>query len=354
MTQATFFDTTTAGTDAGTLIPQEAHALSTRTAEEIAEHINLVKARARSMIMTYAIEIGADLIEAKGIVPHGHWGEWLRDNVEYSERQAQQLMQVAKEYGTADVKFLEQISLSQAVAMVALPQADREKLVEEHGDGSVRELEEAVKALKAERASLQVSIDEITKEKADAEQEHLSKVEAMQAGMDQLRAQLSQLMEQVAEPAGPSSEEMDRLTEAVRKAESEKADLMEQIKAQRDAYEAKLSAYADDISDSQKDAERSVELAQEEMEKQKAEYDKRVQALQEQLSQKEDELKEARAGGTAADTLEIKFRAAFDGWQASTATLLGALAQLGTEKKAKYRMATSKAMEIVAGKLTGV
>lgn len=44
------------------------------------------------------IEVGKRLIKAKELVPHGKWGEWLDTKVDFSERQAQRLIQVAREF----------------------------------------------------------------------------------------------------------------------------------------------------------------------------------------------------------------------------------------------------------------
>ncbi|KUO78350.1 MAG: hypothetical protein APF81_02885 [Desulfosporosinus sp. BRH_c37] len=38
----------------------------------------------REILITNAIEIGRRLKEAKGLLPHGEWGKWLKESV--SER----------------------------------------------------------------------------------------------------------------------------------------------------------------------------------------------------------------------------------------------------------------------------
>ena len=91
-----------------------------RSTDEITQHINSLKALTRTVAMRAAINIGADLLELKKRIPHGEWGEWLREHVDYSERTAQQLMQVAKEYATASEDLLDRLSVAQALAMVSL------------------------------------------------------------------------------------------------------------------------------------------------------------------------------------------------------------------------------------------
>ena len=60
-----------------------------RTEEVIAAEIRVIKEQTRVAVLSGAIEIGRRLAEAKAIVPHGQWGAWLEENVDYSERTAQ-------------------------------------------------------------------------------------------------------------------------------------------------------------------------------------------------------------------------------------------------------------------------
>ena len=45
------------------------------------------------------IQLGQELLKAKEKVPHGEWGEWLREKVDFSKRSANQLMRIAKAFG---------------------------------------------------------------------------------------------------------------------------------------------------------------------------------------------------------------------------------------------------------------
>lgn len=66
----------------------------TRPIEVITQEINFYKSQAGNAI----IEIGKRLHEAKLTLPHGAWGAWLQNEVEFSERTAQNFMRIAKEY----------------------------------------------------------------------------------------------------------------------------------------------------------------------------------------------------------------------------------------------------------------
>jgi len=48
------------------------------------------------------IEIGKRLNQAKELVPHGEWGKWLEEKVEFTQRTAQKFMRIAKEYANTN------------------------------------------------------------------------------------------------------------------------------------------------------------------------------------------------------------------------------------------------------------
>lgn len=163
-----------------------------RTAATIAAEINIIKKQTQTILLTSAIEIGRRLVEAKEMVPHGEWGQWLQENVDYSTSTANNLMRIAKEFGDKQLSFfggkdlqaLGNISYTQAVALLGIPDYEREAFVKEHDieNMSTRELQKLVKeaqdrAQKAEQDVQRLLADnEAYKqdlEKARLEQERL-------------------------------------------------------------------------------------------------------------------------------------------------------------------------------------
>lgn len=154
-----------------------------RTAENIAIEINTIKKQTQKVMLSASIEIGRRLSEAKSLVPHGSWGDWLEQNVNYSERTAQNLIKIYDQYSDKgmdalfgnDLDAFAELSYTQAVALLALPTVDeRKEFVETHDmeTMSTRELQEAIKAQKAaedEAANL--------KEKLKAEKEKYRKLQ---------------------------------------------------------------------------------------------------------------------------------------------------------------------------------
>lgn len=154
-----------------------------RTAENIAIEINTIKKQTQKVMLSASIEIGRRLSEAKSLVPHGSWGDWLEQHVNYSERTAQNLIKIYDQYSDKgmdalfgnDLDAFAELSYTQAVALLALPTVDeRKEFVETHDmeTMSTRELQEAIKAQKAaedEAAQL--------KEKLKAEKEKARKLQ---------------------------------------------------------------------------------------------------------------------------------------------------------------------------------
>ena len=71
-----------------------------RDIEIVTAEIVTIKRQAQQVLITAAIEIGRRLTEAKSMVPHGEWGKYLEDRVEYSQSTANNLMKIYKEYGS--------------------------------------------------------------------------------------------------------------------------------------------------------------------------------------------------------------------------------------------------------------
>ena len=120
-----------------------------RTIEAITQEILTCKVRAGEAIL----QIGRCLIEAKELLPHGEWLPWLNERVEFTERQAQRFMRLAKEWSNPTA--LSDLGATKALALLALPAEERERFMAElhEVDGqektvidmSARQLEQAIR-----------------------------------------------------------------------------------------------------------------------------------------------------------------------------------------------------------------
>lgn len=103
------------------------------------------------------IEIGRRLLQAKEMIPHGQWGRWLEEKVEFSHRTANNFMKAAEEYSNS--QSLANLPPTKIFALLDLPAEDREQFVQQPhelptgetktvDDMTTRELQEAIKAQK--------------------------------------------------------------------------------------------------------------------------------------------------------------------------------------------------------------
>lgn len=143
-----------------------------RTPQIIAVEINSIKEQTRKMVLHNAIEIGRRLCEAKEAVPHGEWGNWLDQAVDFKQSTANNLMRIFEEYGNSQMALfgetgaksqaIGKLSYTQAVALLAIPNGEREEFLEENDveNMSTRELQRAIKERDEALTQLQSKQDE--------------------------------------------------------------------------------------------------------------------------------------------------------------------------------------------------
>ena len=158
----------------------------TRTPAHVAADINAVKFHASAVFQAAVDEgkrscilIGKLLEEAKSLVPHGEWGAWLKNNVDYSESTAQNLMRCYREFGdeqidffsgVSDADFFSILTQSQMLELLALPKDQRREFVEAHreeiedGSLSTRQMRDEIDRLKREAAEKDGKIKNLTTE----------------------------------------------------------------------------------------------------------------------------------------------------------------------------------------------
>ena len=129
---------------------------------QLAAEINAIKEQVRETVYLSTCRIGEKLLLAKGAVGHGNWGQWLKDNVDYSERTAQNIITIYKNFnnketklfGTVpDAELLGKLNQSQLLALSSIKDEEkRTEFMNEHKeelpDKSKQELAKALAELK--------------------------------------------------------------------------------------------------------------------------------------------------------------------------------------------------------------
>ena len=294
----------------------------------IAMEIIAIKGQARAMLVTSAIEIGRRLAEAKAIVPYGGWTAWLRDNVDYSERTAQNLMRCWEEYGKKDrMTLLEGVSLTNAVALLGASPEQRTELLEsgEAAALSTRELEKRVAELKAESEARQTRIEDLLAEAEAAE----AKVRVAEEAME--RASAAQ--------------------DAARQAEEEREALREKLAKAKEKAEAEKQRAAD-WAGKAKAAEEKAKAAEaraaeaEAREPERIEIEKRVEVIPEAVSEELSRLRDIAA--KAPDENVIRVRDGYARALKEFEAIKGILDAMEAGEAAKYRKATAAGLRKMA------
>ena len=127
-----------------------------RTPDIIGAEIRGLTQQAKTMTLWFGIEIGRRLTEAKEMLEHGQWLPYLKEQTEFSQPSASRLMRLYDEYGVkqtslfgAELNYstLNNLSISNALRLLAVPEDEREEFAAEHDveHMSARELDELIK-----------------------------------------------------------------------------------------------------------------------------------------------------------------------------------------------------------------
>lgn len=230
-----------------------------RTPDIIGAEIRGLTQQAKHMTLWYGIEIGRRLTEAKAMLDHGHWLPYLKDQTEFSPSSASRLMRLFEEYGDKQTSLfgaelncatLQNLSISNALRLLAVPEEEREEFAEKHDveHMSARELDKLIRqrdeaAESAAEAESKLRAAEAAAKKAHDDAEALAdELAAAEAKHKEAEEELAELQ---ARPV-PVAIEVDKkaVDEAVRAAraknDAEWAEKMAKVK--NDLAEAKLKA----------------------------------------------------------------------------------------------------------------
>lgn len=215
-----------------------------REPQTIAAEINAIRKRAARQMLEDSVEVGRLLTEAKRSVPHGDWGNWLNVNFAYSTSEANNLMRMYEAYGTPDqigifeenrMAIFGNLSKSQAVALLGLPEPQRREFVKSHDveNLSVRDMEAEIAKIKEEA-------------KQAAWEDWEEDYRAMEADRDGMKADVKRLQEDavalrtLAADANRAADEAKKTAETEKKAAAIAVDKAKKLNA--DLYKAKTES----------------------------------------------------------------------------------------------------------------
>lgn len=373
-----------------------------RTPEMIGAEVRMYVEAGRRITLLCGIEIGRRLVEAKEMLQHGEWLPWLEKETGFSTSSAQRYMQVFKEYGAAQQSLfgpvansptLGNISISNALRLLAVPEKERESFAQEHDVEhlSAREVEALVKertaALEREKEDLLRSSEE---DKAEM-QKLQNAVDTLAKDRDELedqRIKAEEKLELSEQERAKAEEHLLRIQQEIREIESrpqpvaverDEQAIQEAVQAERERLEHEREKLISKAANDAADAERAKHVAAEKDYKTKiAELNSQVKLAAATKEQYEKEIRELSVKAEAAEkagaeskqlrqqikTLEgrlavaspevAEFKAAFDRAQAELVNMLKALRKVqDPEIRAKLSTAAKTVLGNFAGQIEG-
>lgn len=218
-------------------------------------------------LLSNYIEVGRRLEEAKAQLPHGEWGGWLK-KMEISQSTANNFMRLFREYGAdqqslfdneTKSQVLGNLTYTQAVLLLAIPEEEREQFAVENNVKSMtsRELKKAIKerdearkaAEQAQKDAQYANMSRISMEKSLKEANRLlgRAREDQEAATSKAADLENQLAELKATPVDVAVMEVDQaqLDAARADGEAAKAEEIARLQAQLEKAQAQATAMAD-------------------------------------------------------------------------------------------------------------
>nr|AHF24048.1 hypothetical protein [uncultured bacterium Contig643] len=238
--------------------------IENKSIEQLTAEVNVRYRQAESLANMSAMmlaDAGRRLIEIKSRVGHGNFGEWCKDNLDFSQTKAARMMDLARKVDDENSLFsnfatLQNIGISTVWALLAAPEEVAAEVIETNDVESM-----TVRELKAELAR-------VKEEKQEAER----RADSIDHNNDDLRKEISHLQGKLAESV--SEEEFNEMQAA---AQTQKEDLTKELQ------EAQSAAA---------DIQTKLDKAKEDLKKAKAKQ-KELEAT------KDEEVKKAVEGKTA-------------------------------------------------------
>lgn len=336
----------------------------TKTPEALGAEIRGLTQQARTMTVMYAVEIGRRLKAAKEMIPYGGWGEWIKKETDFSQATATRFMRVFEEYAdqqiglfgaSADSSTLKNLSVSNALRLLAVPEEEREDFAREVDAEhiSARELEQAIKERDEARKAAQEAEGRLNESqkglaremqaRTDAEQRAAKAAEDLRAADADaerneraLRERIQELENRPVEVAvqAPDPAEIEK---AVSKAiQEEKAAAKEREKKLRDAAEQQKVAQAA-LRKQLDEAEKQLQAAQEAAKGAEGSGE----ALQKAQAEAEKLRKQLAMSGEQLTVFKLRFAA----WQQAYHEMKKALEAVPEEAKANCEAAVRAVLE---------
>lgn len=276
--------------------------------EQLGGEIRLLTMQARRMALSYGIQIGYRLhIAHEKVGAHG-WAEWLKKETEFSAAAASRFESLYEGYGEdqgnlfgVENKFptLENLSISNALRLLAVPEEERETFAAEVGAEklSARELDKVIAEKKAaeERAEGLERERDQARQQLQTTQARLEDTQKSLAASQEAEGELTRALSQAKKDVLAADEMAERnekeLKDRIKELESRPIDVAVERdeKAIEEAVQQAKAAASAEWSDKVQKLQADLEKANAQKDKLKAKVDKASAGADEKLAAAERE-----------------------------------------------------------------
>lgn len=199
------------------------------------------------------LQLGRVFCEAKQLVEHGKWMDWVKDNTGFSTRTAQQFMQAYKRFGSNE-KARQIGDRSKLVKLLSLPAGTEDDFLENNdvSNMSAREVDEAVRQVRVEKKQSQ---PERPAQEPEADQEQQPEPEAEPELPDEVQKELSRLNSEVGRLTTTVNDAVKRANELqvansnLQHEIDEQNEMMDEAQKEREELEKELLAARKQIAE---------------------------------------------------------------------------------------------------------
>jgi len=342
-----------------------------RTPEHVAAEICAIKSQTQAIVLHASVEIGRRLVEAKNMLDHGLWGNWLSVYVDYSQRTATNLMKLYEEYkDKLNQQSLANLTYTRAVLLLGIAPEEREQFAEQNDveNMSTRELQQAIKERDELERKLAIAQDNLT-EKAEESRKNLEAKQQLESdaritdrAFKESQSTVKMLQNELTEKRKTAKADVEAVQEVLAETKRQLAEaqssgnetLVETLQMTLGIAEKNLKQSLDKITELEKQLlEKPIETtAAEIIEKVPAEVEQELSDLKRQVQ----ELQQQPVQQITESEAVLKFRMYFEQLNkgfADILTVLGEIEQTDTERHGKLKNALGKFLGRMTDGLNG-
>lgn len=327
---------------------REVMPLEDKSVTVLTTETNELYARAESVAavsMMLLVEAGKRLRIIKERVGHGGWGDWIKENLSFSQKKANRLMNLAEKNEEEGGLFsnsstLTNIEISKIWALLEAPEEVAKEALETAPveDMTVKNLQEELKRIKAENEAL-----------SQASEADMAKAKNLKEEVDIIKSQLKMAREKADRAEAQIAEMPDTaaLEEQLETAKKALRDYKEKVRKEQDQLKAAAEAERESI---RAKAEEEAKAAAE-----KEIAAKTEQAIADAVKDAEGEMdtlrREVDRLQKLSDPVTGEFVAHADSLQQEFNACLAAIDKAAPENKKKWRDAMRKVVRVMEGQL---